>query len=62
MTIEHLVEIAGDPGCPELSRPQTAFAIGEHAHHMDAPLEFLIEALKHVGRLHLCLWCASGSR
>ena len=34
-------------------QPQTAFAIGEDAHHVGAPLQFLIEALEHVGRLHM---------
>ena len=34
-------------------QPQTAFRIGEDAHHMGAPLELLIEALEHVGRFHV---------
>ena len=40
-----------DRQCADQS--QTAFRIGEDAHHMGAPLKFLIEALKHVGRLNV---------
>lgn len=34
-------------------QPRAAFGVGKDAHDAGAPLELLVEALEHVGRLHV---------